>query len=107
MSPYGDRSATKQQVERLAKKHNIEVEDESDYYDVCIFLYTPKGFRFKSTECHTAATSFSRLTPGDYPNAYQGTKAEGWGHAMSDMEFGIEDCPNENCGYCERGLQNE
>jgi hypothetical protein len=101
------RTATKAQVMRLANKLNVNVDDESTYDDVCIFLYTPKGLRFNATDCHTAATSFSRLLPGEYPNDYQGTKAQGWGHVMDDLEYGVEECPNENCGFCERGLMNE
>lgn len=97
--PTDDRTATKAQAERLAKKLNVEIDDESDRYDICIFLYTPKGFRFKATECHTAATSFSTFDGS--------TKAQGWGHVMEDLEFGVEECPNENCGFCERGLMNE
>lgn len=100
------RTATKAQAERLAKKLNVEISDECDSDYICIFLYTPKGFRFKATDCHTAATSFSRLQPGSPPNDYEGTKADGWGHVMEDLEYGVEECDNENCGYCERGLQN-
>lgn len=101
------RTATKAQVAALAEKLNVEVSDETDSDYVQIMLYTPKGLRFRATECHTAATSFSRLQPGDRPNPYEGTKADGWGHCMEDMEFGVEECDNPNCGYCERGLQNE
>jgi hypothetical protein len=105
--PHTIRTATKAQVEALAKKLNVTVEDETDRNDVCIFMYTPKGFRFTATECHTAATSFSRLQPGDRANPYEGTKADGWGHCMQDLEDGIEECDNPNCGYCGRGMMNE
>lgn len=105
--PTKPRTATKAQVEALAKKLNVEVDNESDDSYVSIFLYTPKGFRFKATECHTAATSFSRLQRGERPNPYSGTKADGWGHVMDDLEAGTEECDNPNCGYCERGLMNE
>ena len=97
--PYVERTATKRQAEALAKRLEVEIDDESDRYDICIFLYTPKGTRFKATECHTAATSFSTFDGS--------TKAQGWGHVMEDLEFGIEECTNENCGYCERGHMNE
>lgn len=101
------RTATKAQVEALAKKLNVEVDDETDENYISIFLYTPKGMRFKATECHTAATSFSRAQPGEPSNQYAGKKPEGWGCCMSDLEFGVEECTNPNCGYCERGLMNE
>lgn len=97
-APSTVRKATKAQVERLSKELNVEVDDESTREDVCIFLYTPKGFRFKATECHTSATSYSTIEAG---------KAVGWGHAMEDLEFGVEECTNPNCGYCERGNMNE
>lgn len=104
--PTQPTKATKAQVERLAKKLNVEVDDESTYYDVCIFMYTPKGLKFTATDCHTAATSFTRTLPGETSNEYVGTKAEGWGHALQDLKTGVEECDNENCGYCERGLRN-
>lgn len=103
----GNRLATKAQVESLAKKLNVEVDDETDDSYVSIFLYTPKGWRFKATECHTAASSFSRCQPGEIANQYAGTKANGWGCALDDLEYGIEECDNPNCGYCERGDMNE
>jgi hypothetical protein len=95
---FEKRKATKAQVERLAQKLNVEVDDETDDSNVCIFLYTPKGFNFVATDCHTAATSFSK---------FEGTKALGWGYCLTDLEYGIKECTNPNCGYCERGLQNE
>jgi 2-methylcitrate dehydratase PrpD len=104
--PNDKPQATKAQVERLAKKLNVEVDDETDESYVSIFLYTPKGLKFTATDCHTAATSFSRLQPGERSNPYEGTKAEGWGHALKDLKTGVEECTNENCGYCERGLMN-
>jgi hypothetical protein len=105
--PSKSRTATKAQVERLAKKLNVTIDDLSDDMYISIFLYTPKGFRFKATECHTAASSFSRAQPGEPSNEWAGKKPEGWGACMEDLEFGIEECDNPNCGYCERGLQNE
>jgi hypothetical protein len=105
--PTTNRTATKAQVERLAKKLNVSVEDETDREYVCIFMYTPKGFRFKATECHTAASSFSRAQPGEPSNEWAGKKPEGWGACMEDLEFGIEECDNPNCGYCGRGMMNE
>lgn len=108
MSPnLTNRTATKAQAERLVKKIGVvEMEDETTDYDVCIALYTKKGYRFIVTDCHTAITSFPRLQRGDAPNSYEGTKADGWGHVMEDLEYGVEECTNENCGYCERGLRN-
>jgi hypothetical protein len=105
--PTEPRTATKAQVERLAKKLNVEVDNESDDSYISIFLYTPKGTRFKATECHTAATSFSRALPGEPSNEWAGKMPEGWGACMNDLEYGVEECDNENCGYCERGLMNE
>lgn len=101
------RKATKAQVERLAKTLGVSVDDETDDSYISIFLYTPKGLRFKATECHTAATSFTRAQPGEPSNEWQGKKPEGWGLAMEDLEFGVEECDNPNCGYCERGMMNE
>jgi hypothetical protein len=101
------RTATKAQVEALAKKLNVEIDDETDDRYISIFLYTPKGTRFKATECHTAATSFSRAQPGEPSNQWAGKKPEGWGHCMEDLEFGVEECTNPNCGVCERGHMNE
>lgn len=101
------RTATKAQVEALAKKLGVEVDDETDDRYVMMFLYTPKGLRFKSTNCHTAATSFSRAQPGEPSDQWSGKKPEGWGYCMADLEFGVEECDNPNCGYCERGLMNE
>lgn len=97
--PTNDRTATKAQAERLAQKLNVEINDESTREYICIFLYAPKGTHFKATECHTAATSFSTFDGS--------TKALGWGDVMEDLEFGVEECTNPNCGYCERGLMNE
>jgi hypothetical protein len=101
------RTATKVQVEALAKKLNVTVDDETDDRYVQIFLYTPKGMRFKSTNCHTAATSFTYAQPGEPADQWAGKKPHGWGCCMDDLEFGVEECDNPNCGYCERGLMNE
>ena len=108
MSPnLTNRTATKTQAERLAAKLGVEISDECTSEDICIALYTKKGTRFIATDCHTAITAFPRLQRGWPPNSYEGTKADGWGHVMEDLEYGVEECDNENCGYCERGLQNE
>lgn len=101
------RTATKAQVDRLAKKLNVEVENESDDSYIRIVLTTPKGLRFKATNCHSAVSTFDRAFPGDPITEFAAKMPQGWGCAMEDLEFGVEECDNPNCGYCERGMQNE
>lgn len=87
----------KQKVEAFCKKNNIEIDDSSSRYDIDISMYTPKGVRFKATECHTSVIAFSYL---------EGTKADGWRYSWEDLAFGIEECDTPDCGYCERGKRN-
>jgi hypothetical protein len=92
---------------RLADKLSVIVEDESDDSYIRIVLTTPKGLRFKVTDCHSAVSTFDRAQPGEPSNEWAGKMPEGWGACMEDLEFGVEECDNPNCGYCERGKRNE
>jgi hypothetical protein len=87
----------KQKAEAFCRENNIELDDSCDRDNIDISVYTPKGIRFKATDCHTAVTAFSR---------FEGTKADGWRHVWEDLSFGIEECDEPNCGYCERGKRN-
>jgi hypothetical protein len=89
--------STKARVEAFCAKHNIELDDSSTRYDIDISVYTPKGIRFKATNCHSAVTAFSYL---------EGNKEDGWRHVWDDLSFGLEECDEPNCGFCERGLRN-
>lgn len=89
---------TKTQVEKYAKELGVTVDDLSvpgDYYDIC--LMSPKGIRLKSTGHHSAVTHFS---------VFEGTKADAWKDVGEDLSYGVEECDEPNCGYCERGEQN-
>lgn len=90
-------ASIKQRVEAFCRENDIELDDSSDRYDIDISMYTPKGIRFKATDCHTSVTAFSYL---------EGSKADGWRHVWEDLCFGLEECDEPNCGFCERGLRN-
>lgn len=90
-------STYKQRAEAFCAKHNIELDDSSSRYEIDISMYTPKGIRFRATDCHTSVTAFSYL---------EGSKADGWKHVWEDLSFGVEECDTPDCGYCERGQRN-
>jgi hypothetical protein len=98
--------STKARVEAYCKKHNIELDDSTSRDNIDISVYTPKGIRFKSTGYHSAVTAYPRAQRGEESNEWVGTKADGWRHVWEDLSYGLEECDEPNCGYCERGMQN-
>ena len=83
---------TKQQILTIAKKYNIEVDDDG----LIVWVDAPRGYVFEGTDLHWIHVPY-------YDNRY--TKSEVWEMVYLDICRGIEKCEDLECDLCREGSE--
>ncbi len=82
---------TRKQVFDLAKKLNIDILHTAQGISWDTDMWSPKGFIFASTGCHSAVTN--EFVTGQ-------NKREHWQAVWEDIKDGLEPCDIKDCDTC-------
>ena len=94
---------TKQQVFRLAKKHDISIDGSVEWNEAFCEWEAPLGYRFTNTDNHM---QYFDCDIAPHLDRSQGCKNAGdfWAGMYEELEGNInsmEKCTEKNCDYCQ------